>query len=63
MKEATGELNMTLVTILAVAAVLAFVVLFVPTILNGVRNDWATNTDSGCTAQEIANGTCNPTGE
>ena len=30
MKEATGELNMTLVTIIAIAAVLAFVTFFLP---------------------------------
>lgn len=40
MKEATGELNMTLVTILAVAAILAFVTLFVPQILNSIQNKW-----------------------
>lgn len=40
MKEATGELNMTLVTILAVAAILAFVTLFVPNILNQIGNKW-----------------------
>ena len=33
MKEATGELNMTLVTIIAIAAVLAFVTMFLPKIL------------------------------
>ncbi|MBQ7136611.1 MAG: hypothetical protein IJO43_01380 [Bacilli bacterium] len=40
MKEATGELNMTLVTILAVAAILAFVTLFVPNILDSIKNTW-----------------------
>ena len=38
MKEATGELNMTLVTVLAVAAILAFVTLFLPRIL-GIRGE------------------------
>jgi len=45
MKEATGELNMTLVTILAVAAILAFVTLFVPNILNQISNKWGNDTE------------------
>lgn len=40
MKEATGELNMTLVTIIAIAAVLAFVTMFLPKILGNVSNEW-----------------------
>lgn len=58
MKEATGELNMTLVTVLAVAAVLAFVVLFLPNVLGSIQESWGRNTAEPCTAQEIANGTC-----
>ena len=54
MKEATGELNMTLVTIIAIAAVLAFVTFFLPNILNSVGDKWndssnATATDSNWT--------------
>ena len=40
MKEATGELNMTLVTIIAIAAVLAFVTFFLPNILGDVEDRW-----------------------
>lgn len=40
MKEATGELNMTLVTVLAVAAILIFVTTFVPTILDNISKTW-----------------------
>ena len=40
MKEASGELNMTLVTIIAIAAVLTFVVAFLPGILNSVGDKW-----------------------
>lgn len=40
MKEATGELNMTLVTIIAIAAVLTFVVAFLPGMLGGVSDKW-----------------------
>ena len=42
MKEATGELNMTLVTIIAIAAVLAFVTFFLPDILGDVGDRWNT---------------------
>ena len=40
MKEATGELNMTLVTIIAIAAVLTFVVAFLPKILGSIGEKW-----------------------
>lgn len=40
MKEATGELNMTLVTIIAIAAVLTFVVAFLPKILGSIGDKW-----------------------
>lgn len=40
MKEATGELNMTLVTIIAIAAVLTFVVAFLPNILGSIGDKW-----------------------
>lgn len=46
MKEATGELNMTLVTILAVAAILAFVTFFVPQILNQIESNWGADEDT-----------------
>ena len=40
MKEATGELNMTLIVIVAVAAVMAFALIFVPRIIQSVNNTW-----------------------
>lgn len=40
MKEASGELNMTIVTIIAIAAVLAFVVYFLPNIFGAVEDKW-----------------------
>ena len=40
MKEASGELNMTLVTIIAIAAILVFVTAFVPDILKNVNTRW-----------------------
>ena len=47
MKEATGELNMTLVTVIAVAAILAFVTFFVPQILNSIKNKWNNDKEIG----------------
>ena len=45
MKEASGELNMTLVTIIAIAAILVFVTAFVPSILNKIQNKWGNDND------------------
>lgn len=55
MKEATGELNMTLVTVLAVAAILAFVTFFVPQILDSIEGTW---NGQECTAEQLRNGEC-----
>ena len=49
MKEATGELNMTLVTIIAIAAVLTFVTIFLPRILDSVSESWDNTSDAQCT--------------
>ncbi len=40
MKEATGELNMTLVVIIAIAAIMAFAMWFVPQIINSANSTW-----------------------
>ena len=40
MKDATGELNMTLIVIVAVAAVMAFAVIFIPMIVNSVNESF-----------------------
>ena len=48
MKEATGELNMTLVTIIAIAAVLTFVTVFLPRILNNVGEKWNQSDSTNC---------------
>lgn len=49
MKEATGELNMTLVTIIAIAAVLSFVTFFLPNILNSVGDKYNEGNNTVCT--------------
>lgn len=48
MKEATGELNMTLVTIIAIGAVLAFVTFFLPNILNTVGDAFNSTEATQC---------------
>jgi len=73
MKEATGELNMTVVTVVAIAAVAAFFYAFVwPAIKNNIaRNTHCANAicDSACTNSSQAvcdctyvdeNGSANP---
>ncbi|MBP3841361.1 MAG: hypothetical protein IK997_04540 [Bacilli bacterium] len=41
MKEATGELNMTVVTIIAIAGIAAFLTVFLwPNIKNSISNQW-----------------------
>lgn len=42
MKEATGELNMTVVTIIAIAGIAAFLTIFLwPNVKNKVTNQWS----------------------
>ena len=55
MKEATGELNMTLVTVVAVAAILIFVTAFVPDILDNITNRWS-NAEDNAEIDEHAGG-------
>ena len=58
MKEATGELNMTLVTIIAIAAVLAFVTFFLPGILNTVGNKWNDAEGTQCIVNDQGQTVC-----
>ncbi len=58
MKEATGELNMTLVTIIAIAAVLTFVTFFLPKILNTVGDKWNTADDTNCYVDSSGSAVC-----
>ncbi len=46
MKEATGELNMTVVTIIAIGAIVAFFWFMWPQIKNTINNTWS-NISSG----------------
>lgn len=47
MKEATGELNMTVVTIVAIAAILGFFWAMWPNIKNQIDNQWNIATGEG----------------
>lgn len=47
MKEATGELNMTVVTIIAIGAIIAFFWVMWPQIQESINNQWDSIT--GCT--------------
>jgi len=40
MKEATGELNMTLVTIIAIAFIAGVVAIFAPQIMEEISSNW-----------------------
>lgn len=46
MKEASGELNMTLVTIIAVAAIGAIFYALYPAIKNVIANRWSSETNA-----------------
>lgn len=45
MKEATGELNMTIITVIAIAAIGVFLWNFLPGILDNIKENWKTGTD------------------
>ena len=59
MKEAIGDLNMTVVVVVLVAALVAFFSIVVrPAVLTGIKTD--TNCDDAiCPCQDKANGVCN----
>ena len=46
MKEASGELNMTLVTIIAIAAILGIFTLLLPRIRNSINSRWDASNQS-----------------
>ena len=47
MKEATGELNMTVITIIIISAIVAFFWLMWPRIKNTINNQWDTINTGG----------------
>lgn len=46
MKEASGELNMTLITIVAIAALAGILAIFWPNIKNTINNKWGQTVNS-----------------
>ena len=55
MKEASGELNMTLVTVIAVGAILAFAMWFLPDMLADISNNWNNQGNIDTSEQGIEN--------
>lgn len=56
MKEATGEMNMTVVTIIAIGAIIAFFWIMWPNIQDAISGQWGkTNCPSG---QTLVDGQC-----
>lgn len=49
MKAATGELNLTVITVIAIAAVIGFFWLLWPSIQNSINSQWANISSGGTT--------------
>ena len=57
MKEATGEMNMTVVTIIAIGAIVAFFWFMWPQIKNTISNQWGSiSTDCKNNPEQCAQG-------
>lgn len=57
MKEATGEVSMTMVTIVAVAVIGGIVALLWPQIQNWIQNSFTNSGNNTCPAGQTWNGT------
>ena len=58
MKEATGELNMTVITIVAIGAVIAFFWFMWPQIKNTITNTWGGVQGETCVKWNTTTGKC-----
>ena len=58
MKEATGELNMTVVTIIAIGAIIALFWAMWPTIENTIKNTWNSTAGTTCVGNPDGTVTC-----
>ena len=58
MKEATGELNMTVVTIVAIGAVIAFFWVMWPKIQTTINNTWGGVQGESCVKWDTDTGKC-----
>lgn len=57
MKAATGELNLTVITLIAIAAVIGFFWFMWPTIKDTIQNQWGDITTYNQNDQSRSNGT------
>ena len=51
MKEATGELNMTVITIIAIAVIAGIMALMWPSITNTIKSSWGSTGRNACINQ------------
>ena len=51
MKEATGELNMTVITIVAIAVIAGIMALMWPSITNTIKSSWGSRGRNACVNQ------------
>lgn len=58
MKEATGELNMTVITVIAIAAIGAFLMFFLPQIIETIQNNWNASQNCPAGSAKQSDGTC-----
>ena len=58
MKEATGEVSMTVVTLVAIAVIGAILAIMWPQISKKITNLWNTNTDAGTCLDKNNDGIC-----
>ena len=52
MKEATGELNMTVITIVAIAVIAGIMALMWPSITNTIKSSWGSTGKNACENQQ-----------
>lgn len=52
MKEATGELNMTVITIIAVSVIAGIMALMWPTITDTIKSSWGSTGKNACSNQQ-----------
>lgn len=62
MKEATGELSMTVITIIAIVAIAGIITFLAPLVKNYINGTWTGLSQNCPTGSTIQNGVCVPTG-
>lgn len=59
MKEATGELNLTIITVIAIAAIAGFIYMFLPGIIENIKTNWNATQECPQGYQRV-DGVCKP---